>query len=47
MDPTSTAPSTGTTHDYVCEALSLGLLIMDFKDAIQEGDGDRVLCGNV
>ena len=24
----------GTVYDYACEALSLGLLIMDFKDAI-------------
>ena len=33
----------GTVYDYACEALSLGLLIMDFKDAIREGDGDRIL----
>ena len=33
----------GTAYDYACEALSLGLLIMDFKDAIWEGDSDRIL----
>ena len=33
----------GTVYDYACEALSLELLIMDFKDAIREGDGDRIL----
>ena len=33
----------GTVYDYACEALSLGLLIMDFKDIIREGDGDRIL----
>lgn len=37
------AASKGTAYDYACEALSLGLLIMDFKDAIREGDGERVL----
>ena len=30
-------------HDYACEALSLGLLYLEFKDAIREGDGDRIL----
>ena len=33
----------GTVYDYACEALSLGLLIMDFKDTIREGDGDIIL----
>ena len=33
----------GTVYDYACEALSLGLLIMDYKGAIKEGDGDRIL----
>lgn len=43
--PTSSqnAGSVGTVYDYACEALGLGLLIMDFKDAVREGDGDRVL----
>ena len=30
-------------YDYECEVMSLGLLFMDFKDAIREGDGNRVL----
>ena len=30
-------------YDYACEALALGLLIFDFKNAIREGDGGRVL----
>ena len=33
----------GTVYDYECEVMSLGLLFMDFKDAIREGDGNRVL----
>lgn len=32
-----------TVHDYTCEVLSLGLLFLNFKDAVREGDGDRVL----
>lgn len=34
----------GTSYDYTCEVISLGLLFLEFKDAIREGDGDRVLC---
>ena len=30
-------------HAYSFETLSLGLLFMEFKDAIREGDGNRVL----
>ena len=30
-------------YAYSCETLSLGLLFHEFKDAIKEGDGDRVL----
>ena len=33
----------GTAYDYVCEVLTLGLFIMDFKDAVREGDGDHIL----
>ena len=33
----------GTVYDYACEALGLGLLIMDFKDAVREGDGNRIM----
>jgi L1 cell adhesion molecule like protein len=32
-----------TVYSYACEALTLGLFMMDFKDAVREGDGDRVL----
>lgn len=28
---------------YACDVLSLGLLYLEFKDAIQEGDGSRIL----
>ena len=28
-----------SAYDYACEALSLGLLIFNFKDAIREVDG--------
>ena len=33
----------GTAYDYTCEVLSLGLLFLNFKDSIREGDGDRIL----
>lgn len=33
----------GTIHTYACETLSLGLLLKEFKDAIREGDGNRVM----
>ena len=35
--------SKGTAFDYTCEVLSLGLLFLNFKDSVREGDGDRVL----
>ncbi len=38
------ATEPGTSYDYTCEVTSLGLLFLGFKDAIREGDGDRVLC---
>ncbi len=38
------ATEPGTSYDYTCEVISLGLLFLGFKDAIREGDGDRVLC---
>ena len=34
---------TGTVYDYSCELLTLGLLYLNFKDAVREGDGDRVM----
>lgn len=39
----STSVETGTVYDYACEVLSLGLLVMDFKDAVREGDGKIVV----
>ena len=33
----------GTVYDYTCDAISLGLLFLDFKDSVREGDGDRLL----
>lgn len=33
----------GTVYDYACEVMSLGLFFLDLKDAVREGDGDRVL----
>ncbi len=35
--------SYGTVLEYSREVLSLGILFLDFKDAVREGDGDRVL----
>ncbi len=34
---------TGTVYDYSCELLTLGLLYLNFKDAVREGDGERVM----
>ena len=33
----------GTTYTYACETLNLSLLLKEFKDAIREGDGNRVM----
>lgn len=30
-------------REYACEVTSLGLLFMNYKDAIREGDGSRVM----
>ena len=30
-------------HAYSCKTLSLGLLFLEFKDGIREGDGERVM----
>ncbi len=35
----------GTVYSYACETLSLSLLLMEFKDGIREGDGNRVMAG--
>ena len=37
-----TNPSS-TVYEYTKEVLSLGLLYLNFKDAVREGDGERVL----
>lgn len=40
----STLPArSDSVYAYSCETLSLGLLFLEFKDAIREGDGDRVM----
>ena len=31
-------------QNYTCEVISPGLLYLDYKDAMREGDGERVLC---
>ena len=35
--------ATNHVYAYACETLSLGLLYFEFRDAIKEGDGDRVM----
>ena len=30
-------------HAYACEVLSLGLMLMEFNDAVREGDGTRII----
>lgn len=35
--------TTDHVNAYTCETLSLGLLFLEFKDAIREGDGNRVM----
>ena len=39
----STCPSIDIVQEYAKETLSLGLLLIEFKDGIHEGDGNRVL----
>ena len=34
---------TDTVYEYAKEVMSLGLLLMEFNDAIREGDGNRIL----
>ena len=42
--PSANLPSTSDkVNAYACETLSLGLLFLEFKDSIREGDGNRVL----
>ena len=43
-DVTSRASSeSDTVHEYAKEVLSLGLLLLEFNDAVREGDGDRIV----
>ena len=37
------AQGEGTTYDYASEVLTLGMFIMNFKDAVREGDGEHIL----
>ena len=30
-------------HAYACEVLSLGLVLIEFNDAVREGDGTRII----
>ena len=39
----STCPSIDSVQEYAKETLSLGLLLLEFKDGIHEGDGNKVL----
>ena len=38
-------PSSNTDHiiEYAKETLTLGLMLLEFKDSLREGDGERVL----
>ncbi|KAL5475266.1 hypothetical protein EMCRGX_G027343 [Ephydatia muelleri] len=40
---TSSTKSTDRVQEYAMETLSLGLLLLEFKDAVREGDGTRVI----
>ncbi|KAL5510365.1 hypothetical protein EMCRGX_G005898 [Ephydatia muelleri] len=41
--PHSSSTSSDRVKEYAMESLSLGLFLLEFKDAIREGDGTRVL----
>ena len=32
-----------SVYEYTRELISLGLLLLDYKDAVREGDGDRIM----
>ena len=38
-----TSPPEDHVHAYACEVLSLGLMLMEFNDAIKEGDGTQII----
>lgn len=40
----STTPSSDSVCAYLCETLSLGLLFLEFKDGIRDGNGNRIVC---
>ena len=44
MDRPSASRTLDRVQEYGKEALALGMLFLEFKDAIREGDGTRVLC---
>ena len=33
----------GCVHNYACVRLSFGMLILNFNDAVKEGDGERIV----
>ena len=35
--------TTSSKYDYTREVISLGLLYLNFKDAVSEGDGERAV----
>jgi len=35
--------STDHVNEYACEVVSLGLLFLNYRDAVQEGDGERIM----
>lgn len=41
--PADHGPLSSTVYGYTREVISLGLLYLNFKDAVREGDGERVL----
>lgn len=40
----SNTPSSDSVYAYSCEALSLGLLFLEFKDGIRNGNSNRIMC---
>ena len=39
----TTSTQADSVYAYSCETLTLGLLFLEFKDGIREGDGTRVM----
>ena len=39
VNDSSSGTAQGTKYNYSSKSLSLGLLYMEFKDAVKEGDG--------